>query len=150
MNKFATKSPAAKTATTKTPPVKKTMAKKSARPSTVAEYVAAVPREAQAHLKRLRAILRAAAPKASETLKWGNPFFVEPRFVFAYSAHKAHLSFAPGKATLEFFKSELAAHTTTAHFLKIRYQEPLPEDLLKRMAAHCIATVSAREDEGFW
>jgi uncharacterized protein YdhG (YjbR/CyaY superfamily) len=124
--------------------------KKQARPSTVAEYVAAAPSEAQAHLKRLRAILRAAAPNATETLKWGNPFFVEPRFVYAYSAHKAHLSFAPGKATLAAFKSELATHTTTAHFLKIRYQEPLPEDLLKRMAAHCVASVSARQDEGFW
>ena len=122
----------------------------AARPKTVDAYHAAAPAEAQAHLKRLPALLRQAAPAATEVLKWGNPFFVEPRFVFAYSAHKAHLSFAPGAAAMAAFHSELAAHTTTAHFLKIAYREPLPEDLLRRMAEFCVATVAKRSDDKFW
>lgn len=120
------------------------------RPKTVEAYLRAAPVEAQSHLKRLRAILRAAAPEANEILKWGNPFFVEPRFVFAYSAHKAHLSFAPGAAAMAAFRTELAAHTTTAHFLKIAYRDPLPEDLLQRMAEYCAAGVAARSDDKFW
>ena len=51
------------------------MAKK--RPTTVAAYIRAAPPEGRPHLRKLRAILRSAAPKARETIKWGNPFFVE-------------------------------------------------------------------------
>ena len=120
------------------------------RPANVAEYFAAAPPEGRAMLQRLYALLRKAAPKAQEAIKWGNPFFVEPRFVFAFSAHKAHLSFAPGPEAMAAFREELKAHATTRHFLKVPYASPLPEDLIRRMAAFCVATVAARQGDGFW
>jgi uncharacterized protein YdhG (YjbR/CyaY superfamily) len=120
------------------------------RPTTVSEYLAAAPIEAQPHLKRLRELLQAVAPKATETLKWGNPFFVEPRFVFAYSAHKAHLSFAPGTGVMAEFNQAFGIYQSTKHFLKIRYDQPLPEALIRRMAKRSLQVVMAREDEGFW
>ncbi len=64
----------------------------SKRPTTIAEYIRAAPRDGQPHLRRLYAILKSVAPEAEEAIKWGTPFFVEPRFLFAFSAHKAHLS----------------------------------------------------------
>jgi len=45
----------------------------SKRPKTIAEYIAAAPPEGQPHLRRLYAILKAAAPDAEEAIKWGNP-----------------------------------------------------------------------------
>ena len=120
------------------------------RPATIAEYIASAPAAGQPHLRRLQALLAKAAPKAEQVLKWGKPFFIEPRFLFAYSAHKAHLSFAPGDAVIAHFQDELKAHDTTRHFLKVPYGQPLPEDLIKRMAAYCVKTVSAREGDGFW
>jgi len=60
------------------------------RPTTTDEYIQAAPSEGQPHLRRLYAILKSVAPEAEEVIKWGNPFFVEPRFLFAFSAHKAH------------------------------------------------------------
>ena len=54
-------------------------------------------------MRRLYAILKRVAPEAGEVIKCGNPFFVEPRFVFSFSAHKAHLSFAPTAAALGCF-----------------------------------------------
>jgi uncharacterized protein YdhG (YjbR/CyaY superfamily) len=119
-------------------------------PTTIAEYIAAAPPAGQPHLRRLHALLAKAAPKAEQALKWGKPFFIEPRFLFAFSAHKAHLSFAPGDAVIAHFQDELKAHDTTKHFLKVRYDQPLPEDLIKRMAAYCVKTVSAREGDSFW
>ena len=120
------------------------------RPTTVAAYIAAAPPEGRAMLERLYILLRKAAPKAQEVIKWGNPFFVEPRFVFAFSAHKAHLSFAPGPEAMAHFREELKAHSTTTHFLKMPYDKPLPEELIRQMAAFCVATVAARQDAGFW
>ena len=122
----------------------------SGRPATVDAYIAAAPVAGQPNLRRLRELLAQVAPRAEQVIKWGNPFFVEPRFLFAFSAHKAHLSFAPGSGAMEKFAEQLKGHQTTKHFLKVPYGQPLPEDLIRRMAAYCVASVAAREDDGFW
>lgn len=122
----------------------------SKRPTTIAEYIQTAPREGQPHLRRLYAILRSVAPEAEETIKWGNPFFVEPRFLFAFSAHKAHLSFAPTAAALQEFRKELTQHKTTKNFLQIPYDQPLPEDLIRKIAEYRLRVVSEREDDAFW
>ncbi len=120
------------------------------RPTTIAEYIQAAPREAQPHLRGLYALLKGVAPEAEEAIKWGTPFFVEPRFLFAFSAHKAHCSFAPPATVLELFRKELAKHETTKGTLKIRYTEPLPEDLIRRIAECSLQLVRSREDDAFW
>jgi uncharacterized protein YdhG (YjbR/CyaY superfamily) len=120
------------------------------RPATIAEYIRAAPAEGQSHLLRLYEILRAVAPEAEEAIKWGTPFFVEPRFVFAFSAHKAHCSFVPITSAMEVFSKELDEHPTTKGLLKIPYDEPVPEDLIRRMAEYCLQNVSERDDESFW
>ena len=123
---------------------------KTKRPTTIAEYIDAAPIAGQPHLRRLYAVLKKAAPHAQQVIKWGNPFFVEPRFLFAFSAHKAHLSFAPGAEALETFAGDLQQHTTTKHFLKVAYGEPLPVELIRRIAEHCVKLVGERQDDGFW
>ena len=120
------------------------------RPATVAEYITAAPKVAQPHLRKLRAILTDVAPDAQEVIKWGNPFFVEPRFLFAYSAHNAHISLAPSAAALKAFKKELEPHQTTTNFLKLPYAEPLPEQLIRKIAKYQLRAVKARKDENFW
>jgi uncharacterized protein YdhG (YjbR/CyaY superfamily) len=120
------------------------------RPTTIAEYIRAAPREGRPHLRRLHALLKSVAPEAQEAIKWGSPFFVEPRFLFAFSAHKAHVSFAPMADGLEAFRKELKGHKTTTNFLQIPYDEPLPEDLIRRIAEYRVRVVSERKDDAFW
>jgi len=122
----------------------------SKRPTTIAEYIQAAPRESQPHLRRLYAILKSVAPQAEEAIKWGTPFFVEPRFLFAFSAHKAHCNFAPSPAALEAFRKELADHETTKNFLQIPYDRPVPEDLIRKIAEYRLRNVREREDDAFW
>lgn len=123
---------------------------KSKRPTTIAEYIRGAPKEGQPHLNELYALLKEVAPNAQEAIKWGNPFFVEPRFLFAFSAHKAHVSFAPDPETLEAFRDELARHKTTKNFLQIPYSEPLPTGLIRRMAKYRLKAVGERKDDSFW
>ena len=120
------------------------------RPTTIAEYIQAAPREGQAHLHRLYEILKSVAPEAEEAIKWRTPFFVEPRFVFAFSAHKAHCSFAPTAGAMEAFRKELEKHEATKVLVKFPYDQPLPEDLIRRIAETCLREVSAREGDSFW
>jgi len=122
----------------------------SKHPATIAEYIQAAPREGQPHLLRLYAILKSVAPEAKEAIKWGTPFFVEPRFLFAFSAHKAHLNFAPSAEGLEPFREELEEYKTTKGMLQIAYDKSLPEDLIRKIAEHRLRHVRKREDDAFW
>ena len=122
----------------------------SKRPTTVAEYIKAAPPEGQAHLRKLRSILRKVAPKAQEAIKWNAPFFIEPRFLFSFNACKAHCNLAPSAEALEAFRSELKEHRTTKFFLQIPYDQPVPEDLVRRIAEYQLKRVSKRKDDAFW
>ena len=48
-------------------------------PATIDAYIAAAPAAGQPHLRQLHALLQGVAPKAEQLIKWGDPFFVEPR-----------------------------------------------------------------------
>jgi uncharacterized protein YdhG (YjbR/CyaY superfamily) len=122
----------------------------SKRPTTIAAYIDAAPAAGQPQLRKLYALLKAAAPDAEETLKWGTPFFVEPRFVFAFSAHKAHLSFAPVRAVWDRYRADVEPSRTTDNMLKVNYDEPLPEALIRKIAKACVKAVAERESDGFW
>jgi uncharacterized protein YdhG (YjbR/CyaY superfamily) len=122
----------------------------SKRPTTIAAYIRAAPRAGQPHLRRLYEILKDVAPEAEEAIKWGTPFFVEPRFLFAFSAHKGHLDFTPMASGLEPFRKELKAHRTTRLMLQVPYDQPLPEALIRRIARRRLRDVGKRKDDSFW
>lgn len=121
------------------------------RPATIAGYIKAAPCAGQPHLRRVYAILKEAAPGATEAMKWGTPFFVEPRFLFAFSGHKAHLNvmvMRPGEAL---YGKELAKHrVTSAGMLQVRYDEPLPEALIRKLAKRRVQDLRKRKDDAFW
>lgn len=122
----------------------------SKRPTTIAEYIRAAPREGQPHLRKLYALLKRVAPKAEEAMKWGTPFFIDPRFLFAFSAHKNHLNFVPTSAGLKPFRKELAKHKTTTGMLQVPYTEPLPEALIRKIARYRVKAVRERKSDSFW
>jgi len=121
------------------------------RPTTIADYIQAAPKAGQPYLRRLYAILKAAAPEAEEAIKWNMPFFIEPRFLFAFSAHKAHLGFNPLLSGLESFRDKLEDYEITKMgILKIPYDQALPEDLIRKIAANRVKQLRERDDESFW
>jgi uncharacterized protein YdhG (YjbR/CyaY superfamily) len=120
------------------------------RPTTIAGYIAAAPAVAQPHLRQLHALLKDVAPDAQEAIKWGAPFFVEPRFLYSFAAFKTYCVFVPSAETLAAFEKELASYATTKNFLKLPYDKPLPEALLRRIAKYQLNRVRARKDDAFW
>lgn len=118
------------------------------RPTTASQYIKAAPPAGQPHLRKLHAILEKAAPRAKAVIKWGNPFFVDPRFVYAYSAHKAHMSLAPTAEALVAFRKELEEYDTSKHFLRLPYDKPVPEALLRRIAKYRVRNMGDRDT--FW
>ena len=118
------------------------------KPASVDAYIAAASKEAQPHLKELRAILKEVAPDARETLKWGNPVFEENRILFAYAAFKSHMNFMPTPSSLEPFKKELAGYKTGMGSIQFPYDQPLPKTLIRKIAAYRAKDV--RENDARW
>jgi len=120
------------------------------RPATIAEYITAAPATGQPLLRELYAVLKRAAPQAQEAIKWNTPFFIEPRFVYAFAAHKAHASFAPPAAALAHFQGALQALKTTKGTIVLPYDQPLPSDLIRQMAEYSVQRLRERRSDGFW
>ena len=119
------------------------MAKKG--PATVDEYIEAAQPEARAHLREMYRILKSVAPEGTEAIKWGVPLFWEGGVLFGFAAYKAHVSFGPGEAAMKHFAKELTKYKTGKGTMQIPYDQPVPEDLIRRIAEYCIPDV--QEDE---
>jgi uncharacterized protein YdhG (YjbR/CyaY superfamily) len=98
-----------------------------AKPKTITEYIESAPKEAQARLRELRAILKKVAPDATEAIKWGSPVFEDKRILFAFSAFKSHLNFMPTRSTISHFEKELENYTTGKDTIQFPYNKPLPK-----------------------
>jgi uncharacterized protein YdhG (YjbR/CyaY superfamily) len=114
----------------------------------VDEYILNSPAEAREKLQELRAILHEIAPKATESIKWGNPVMEEKRILFSYSAFKSHINFMPTGPSLDPFRHELEGYKTGKDTVQFSYDKPLPTRLIRRIAAHRLKDV--QENDARW
>ncbi|HEV7610222.1 MAG TPA: DUF1801 domain-containing protein [Steroidobacteraceae bacterium] len=106
------------------------------KPTTVSEYIAAAPREARARLRQMRALVAAAAPGATQGLKWGMPAFSYDRILVTFAAFKHHIGFFITPDVKRAFARELADFKTARSSVRLPFDEPLPKALIKRITAH--------------
>jgi uncharacterized protein YdhG (YjbR/CyaY superfamily) len=101
----------------------------------VEAYLNKVPEPARTTLEKMRATIRAAAPKeAIEELSYGMPAFRYKGGLVAYAAFKQHCSFFPMSGSmLDDFADELKGYRTSKGTLQFPQDKPLPATLLKRM-----------------
>ena len=118
------------------------------KPINVDQYINAAPEYAQMKLMEIRAILKSVAPNATEKLKWGTPVFEEKRILFSYAAFKQHLNFMPTGPAMEPFKKELAMYKTGKDTIQFSYDNPLPNELICKIAAYRLKDVM--ENDARW
>ena len=85
---------------------------KKARPKNITEYINAAPKEARKKLREMRACIRAAAPGAKESLKWGMPAFSYRRILVTFAAFKHHIGFYPTPSAVKAFAKDLSKFVT--------------------------------------
>ncbi len=81
----------------------------------------------------MRAVVRAAAPGATEGLKWGSPAYSYRRLLVMFAYFKAHLSLFPTPAVIREFKKELAKFSTTSATIHFPHDKALPKALIRRI-----------------
>jgi len=105
-------------------------------------YIAAAPAAAQPALRRIREIVRAAAPDAEETISYKMPAFRRHGILIYFAAFKHHIGIFPPIAGDQGLDEALAPYRGSKGNLRFPLNEPIPYDLIDR-----IARLRARQDQ---
>lgn len=109
------------------------MKEKKTSAKTMDEFIANSPKEAQAALRKIRALVRKAAPGAEETINYGIPTFKLDGNLVHFAGFKSHIGFYPTPSGIEKFKKELSAYETAKGSVKFPLDQPIPYDLIERI-----------------
>src|SRR6266498_5082875 len=126
----------------------RTMTSKKAPPKSITEYINAAPKEAQKKLREMRACIRAAAPGAEESLKWGMPAFSYRRILVTFAAFKHHIGFYPTPSAMRAFAKDLSKFVTGAGSIQFPLEKPLPLPLIRKITAFRVR--ESIEQDGKW
>lgn len=105
----------------------------SRRSPDVDSYVAGFPRPVQVRLKKVRATIRANAPKADEVISYRIPAYRQHGMLVYFAGFKEHIGFFPpvrGDARLAKACSRYAGPKGN---LRFSHDEPLPLGLIARI-----------------
>ena len=124
------------------------MISKKTKPKTPDEYISAAPKEAREKLREMRAAIRAAAPRATESLKWGMPAFSYARILVTFAAHKHHIGFYPTSSAVRAFREDLTAFKTATGSIQFPMERPLPVALFRKITVFRVR--ESLEKDGKW
>jgi uncharacterized protein YdhG (YjbR/CyaY superfamily) len=105
-------------------------------PATIDDYIDTFPAHVQAILQEVRRRMGSVVPTAEETISYGIPTFtLDGRYLVYFAGWKHHISVYPvptGDAT---FEREIEPYRAGKGTLKFPLAEPIPYDLIERVAA---------------
>lgn len=104
-------------------------------PTSVEDYLAALPKEPRAALAKLRRTIKAAAPEATETISYQMPAFKDNgRFLVSYAAFKNHCSLFPAsEGVVKALGEELTPYFSGKGTIRFTVDNPLPTALVKKI-----------------
>src|ERR1035437_2193659 len=94
--------------------------------SSVDEYIAGFPPETRKVLEELRALIKAAAPDATETISYAIPTFdLNGRHLVHFAGYAKHIGFYPIPSGVEAFSDELAAYKQGRGSVQFPLHQPM-------------------------
>ncbi len=100
---------------------------------TIDGYIAGFPPEVQVVLEQIRSTIHAAAPDASEAIKYGMPTFVQHGNLVHFAAFKNHIGFYPVPSGIEAFKTELSLYDQSKGAIRFPFGTLVPFELIARI-----------------
>ena len=103
------------------------------KPANIDEYISAFPPKVRAILRKIRKIVRKAAPDAQETISYRIPAFKQNGVLVYFAAFKKHIGLYPpvrGDARLE---KALARYAGEKGNLRFPLEKPIPYPLIERI-----------------
>ena len=112
----------------------------------VRAYLAGLPPKARTRLKEMRALIRAAAPEAVESVSYGIPTYKIAGRPWVYcAAFKHHTSLYPMTAAIRrTYAAALKGYKMSTGTVQFLLDKPLPVTLVKRLLRARLAEVRAK------
>jgi uncharacterized protein YdhG (YjbR/CyaY superfamily) len=100
----------------------------------VDEYIADFPPETQTVLQQVRAVIKASAPDATETISYAMPTFdLNGHHLVHFAGYAKHIGFYPVPSGIQAFKEELAEYKGGKGSVQFPLGQPIPTDLIRRI-----------------
>lgn len=111
------------------------------KPTTIDEYLAAVPADQRAALEKLRKAIQASAPEAEECISYGLAAFrLDGKALVGFGAAASHCAFYPMSATtVGAHRDDLAGYDTSKGTVRFPANKPLPAALVRKLIRARIA-----------
>jgi uncharacterized protein YdhG (YjbR/CyaY superfamily) len=118
-----------------------------AKPTTVEDYLAALPDDRRAVMETLRRTIKAAAPEATESIAYLMPAMRSHggQFLVSYAAYKKHYSLFPASdAVIEAGGEELKPYLAGKGTIQFPADKPLPTALVTKIVKVRVAENAER------
>jgi len=109
------------------------------------EYIATFLKDVQAKLQKLRKVIKQAAPKAEEAIRYGIPTFRLNGNLVHFAAYQKHIGFYPTSSAIIKFKKELAKYELAKGTVRFSIGKPLPLNLIKKIVKFRVKENSAKK-----
>ena len=103
------------------------------KPKTIEEYIYSAPAEVQEKLWQLHETIKAAAPGATEALKWNMPAYSYQKILVTFAVFKKHIGLYPMPSAIKAFAKELTKFKTAEGSVQFPLDKPLPITLIKKI-----------------
>ncbi len=97
------------------------------------EYIAGFPEDIQEKLERLRAVIRKAAPQATEIISYNMPAFALEGSLVYFAGYKHHIGFYPTSTPMKVFREEIAVYKNSKGAIQFPLDKPIPAGLVTRI-----------------
>jgi len=102
-------------------------------PKDVDDYIARFPKDVRARLRAMRRTIKAAAPKATETISYRIPTFRLKGNLVHFAAFSRHIGFYPTSSGIAAFKAELAPYKGARGSVQFPLDQALPLSLVAKI-----------------
>lgn len=108
-------------------------------PISIDTYISRFPPDVQEKLRKLREVIRAAAPEAQETISYRMPTFVLHGNLVHFAAYRSHIGFYPTPGGIEAFRVDLSQYKSAKGSVQFPLDKPLPYELIGRIVKFRVA-----------
>ncbi|MDB5204346.1 MAG: hypothetical protein JWP09_374 [Candidatus Taylorbacteria bacterium] len=97
-------------------------------------YIKTFPNDIQIILKKMREVIKKAAPKATETISYGIPTFdFNGHHLVHFAAYKTHIGFYPTSSGVAAFKKEILKYDFSKGTIQFPINGPIPFTLITKI-----------------
>jgi uncharacterized protein YdhG (YjbR/CyaY superfamily) len=109
-------------------------------------YIKQFPENVKLQLTKLREIIIQAAPNATEIISYKMPAYKQLECLVYFAAYKNHIGFYPTAGGIKAFEKEFDNYKHSKGAVQFPINEPLPEDLIKKIVEYRLAATIAKQE----